>query len=117
MKLIVCGGRDYTDRDAVFHALDEVNAKRRVTIVIHGCQRGADRLAGQWARERGILCAEVEALWKVHGNAAGPRRNRAMLTLGPDGVVAFPGGTGTADMVRAALEAGVKVWCPFGTDT
>ena len=36
-----------------------------------------------------------------HGNAAGPIRNQRMLDHGkPDIVVAFPGGSGTADMVK-----------------
>jgi len=40
---------------------------------------------------------------------AGPERNAAMLGLGPDLVVAFPGGSGTAGMVRLAKAAGVEV--------
>jgi hypothetical protein len=28
----------------------------------------------------------------------------------PDGVIAFPGGRGTADMTRRAKESGLKVW-------
>ena len=41
---------------------------------------------------------------------AGPERNARMLAEGrPDLVVAFPGGTGTADMVRRAKAAGVRV--------
>lgn len=51
----------------------------------------------------GSLCEH----WKV-----GPKRNRKMLELKPDGVVAFPGGRGTMDMIRAATEAGVPVWHP-----
>src|SRR5262249_25506155 len=31
----------------------------------------------------------------------------------PDGVVAFPGGTGTADMIRRAKKAGLEVWKPY----
>lgn len=40
-----------------------------------------------------------------------------MLTLKPDGVVLFPGGRGTADMRKAAQEAGVKVWEPLAAVT
>lgn len=113
MKALVCGGRDFTDRDALFAALDRAHAKRPLTMVIHGGAKGADTLAGQWASARGILSARVDALWDAHGKAAGPRRNRAMLELFPEGVIAFPGGAGTADMVAAAREAGVPVWQPF----
>ena len=114
MILLACGGRDFTDRDAVFRALDRAHAKRPVTMLIHGAARGADTLAGEWADDRGILSAAVKALWDKHGRqAAGPIRNRGMLELRPDAVVAFPGGAGTADMMTAAREAGVLVWEPY----
>jgi hypothetical protein len=46
---------------------------------------------------------EFPANWKVYGRAAGPIRNMKMLLEGkPDLVVAFPGGIGTADMVKKA---------------
>ena len=36
-----------------------------------------------------------------------------MLDLfAPDGLIAFPGGSGTADMVARARAAGVTVWVP-----
>jgi hypothetical protein len=42
-------------------------------------------------------------------------RNTQMLAEGrPDGVVAFPGGRGTANMVRQAAAAGLGVWFPCG---
>jgi len=48
--------------------------------------------------------------WSRHGKSAGPIRNRQMLIEGrPDIVVAFPGGKGTANMIKQAVEAGVKV--------
>ena len=116
MKVIVCGGRDYNDREAVFAALDKAHAKRPFDMVIQGGAQGADRLAAMWADARGVISAQVDALWDAHGKAAGPRRNRAMLALFPDGVIAFPGGRGTADMIAAAREAGVKVWMPYGAN-
>lgn len=36
-------------------------------------------------------------------------RNRQMLEHEPDLVIAFPGGKGTADMIRVARKAGQKV--------
>lgn len=42
MKVIVCGGRDYQDRDAVWAALDKAHAQRPLSMVIHGGARGAD---------------------------------------------------------------------------
>lgn len=110
MRLLVCGGRDYADAAKVKWALDSVNAKRPVTMLIEGGALGADRLAQQWAGEMGIHYATVNAHWEKYGKAAGHRRNAAMLTLQPEGVVAFPGGRGTTMMIKLAKEAGITVW-------
>lgn len=112
VRIIVAGGRDYSDSATVFAVLDMIHAKRVVAEVIHGAAPGADSLGAQWAEARGIKVTPCPADWKAHGKAAGPRRNRHMLTLKPDGVVLFPGGRGTADMRKAALEAGVPVYEP-----
>lgn len=115
IRLLVCGGCDYADAAAVGAALDRVHRARGVAVLIHGAARGADSLAADWARRRGIPAEAYPADWGTHGKAAGPKRNARMLAEGrPDGVVAFPGGRGTADMCRQAKAAGVKVWQPIG---
>lgn len=115
MRVLVCGGRDYTDREAVFAALDRLHAERGVDVVIHGDAAGADTQARLWAVARGIAHHPYPAEWEKHGRGAGPIRNQEMLDGGkPDGVVAFPGGRGTADMVRRAEAAGLKIWFPYG---
>lgn len=45
--------------------------------------------------------------------AAGHIRNKQMLDTGIDVVIAFPGGRGTANMVKIAKEANVQVWQPI----
>lgn len=108
MKVLVCGGRDYEDQDRVFEVMDALDPKP--TLVVEGGATGADRLAAVWAAQRGVHAARVNALWGVYGKTSGPIRNRVMLEeLGPDLVIAFPGGKGTADMVAAARLAGVTV--------
>lgn len=111
--ILVTGGREYTDHDAVFRALDSLHAKHENITVIHGaCPTGADAFAHQWAitNERPVIA--VPAMWASEGAAAGPKRNGRMLCYLPNGVAAFPGGIGTADMCRQAEAAGVKVWSP-----
>ena len=118
MKLLVCGGRDYTDRAALCAALDRVHARRGIELIIHGAARGADTLAAEWAKVRGIPSRPFPALWDVDGKAAGFIRNQRMLDCGkPDGLAAFPGGRGTADMINRARSAGVPVWQPYGQST
>jgi hypothetical protein len=81
--------------------------------VVHGDYRGADTLAKEWARSRGIPEVGYPADWRM-GPSAGPARNQRMLDAErPDGVVALPGGGGTADMVRRARAAGLPVWRPY----
>lgn len=116
--LIVCGGRSYPNRALVFRALDEVARRLPVRVVRHGaCQDrhgkilGADRWADEWARARGLEVDSHPADWSQHGRAAGPIRNGEMLALGGVlAVAAFPGGSGTADMMRQARAAGIWVW-------
>lgn len=110
LRVLACGGRDYTDRERVYQVLDQVHAKRGIALLIHGAARGADNLAGDWAKARGVEAAPYPADWTRDGRAAGPIRNQRMLDEGkPGGVVAFPGGTGTAHMIRISREAGLGV--------
>lgn len=106
MKVLVCGGRDFEQMDIVCAVLDEIQP----TLVIHGNARGADLLADAWAVLHHVPVVRFNALWSIHGKAAGPIRNQQMLDESkPDKVVAFPGGTGTAHMVRIAKKANIPV--------
>jgi UDP-N-acetylmuramoylalanine-D-glutamate ligase len=107
--VLVCGGRDYSKASVVRATLDAIHAKTPVTLVIHGGATGADHLAWLWAGSKRIPSDSYPANWNAHGKAAGPIRNEAMLARNPDLVVAFPGGKGTAHMVRIAKAKGTKV--------
>lgn len=109
-RVLVCGGRDFDDHLYLREVLDGLAAEPGgVACIIHGNARGADSLAHQWAVSRGIGGWACPANWKRDGKRAGPMRNQRMLGHKPDLVVAFPGGTGTADMVKRAEKAGVSV--------
>jgi len=112
-RIIVCGGRDYADQDAVDSALDRVHAKRPVTMLVHGAARGADSLADDWAKRRGVP-REPHPYPSHLGRAGGPARNAEMAAAGADGCVAFPGGRGTDDMVWRAEYDSIPVWRPYG---
>ena len=107
MRLLVCGGRNYDDQAHVDRVLDAVWAECRGALtIIHGQASGADACANAWALAKRAAGAAVGtdtygAEWGRYGPAAGPRRNQRMIDEGrPDRAVAFPGGRGTADMVR-----------------
>ncbi len=109
MKVIVCGGRNYNDADRLVAELDRLHAEQPITKLLYGMARGADDLAKTWATMRGVKRYGFPARWEHHGRSAGPIRNQEMLDANPDLVVAFPGGSGTADMVRRAKAVGVRV--------
>ncbi len=130
-RVLVCGGRKYgvvpsllpapsaTERarliaranaecQALFAVLDELTPSH----MAHGGAHGADSIAADYAKQAEIVCTSYPAKWDVFGNRAGPIRNTQMLNdFRPDVVVACPGGKGTADMVRKAEAAGVRVVC------
>lgn len=109
LKLLVCGGRAYNDRDFLWSWLDVFSKTNTVTHIITGGATGADALASAWACERGIQQVIVPANWRVHGKGAGPIRNLAMAELKPNLVIAFPGGSGTASMCSIARNKGIQV--------
>lgn len=111
MKVLVCGGRNYDDKQAIWQELQRIaDSRGPITALIEGGARGVDQHAYAWAKWRGIEQKTYPADWNRHGRAAGPIRNATMLADGnPDLVVAFPGGVGTAHMVTIARKAGVEV--------
>lgn len=123
-RVLVCGGRHYADRAKVYSTLDALSPEppdnphpgrwlpQGVTIITGKCPTGADQIAGDWAIVNWTGLEEYPVDHALDGPwpAAGPRRNQRMLersrpTLG----IAFPGGRGTADMVRRMRAAGIPV--------
>jgi len=104
--LIVCGGRAFDAKDFLWAKLDHIHATKPILTIIHGEARGADTLAKQWAMARHVQCVGFPARWDDFGVAAGAIRNSEMLKYsGVSGVIAFPGGRGTQDMITKAMIA------------
>ena len=112
-RVLVCGGRDFRDGQFLYQMLDALHKSNPIDVLIEGDARGADRLAGYWARKHHITNLKFPADWKRYGKAAGGIRNALMLAEGkPDLVVAFPGGNGTRNMMNKAKDAGIEVIQP-----
>lgn len=113
ITLLCCGGRGYSDYDHVHVMLNTITQDfvPAEIHVIHGGAPGADSLCGRWAERYGMKVTVFPADWRKFGRSAGPRRNAEMLKHDPRPhlVIAFPGGSGTQDMIRKALFAGVPV--------
>ena len=110
MKVLVCGGREFNDANFIFSELDRLHAQFHFVTVIEGDARGVDRIAGSWARARGLDLVEYPADWANEGRHAALIRNESMLREGkPDLVIAFPGGRGTSHTCRLAEKLGISV--------
>lgn len=123
MRVVVTGGRDYCETARTFEILDEFHARRPITTLIEGEAQGLDIRAKAWAQRRGVAIDPHPAPWddvdhpeavvrrrrdgKLYDANAGPRRNQEMVDAKPDYGLVFPGGTGTADMRRRLVAAGI----------
>lgn len=108
---LICGGRDFTNGAIFANAMGDLICLRGMPArIIEGGAKGADRMARKWAEQKAITVVTEEADWDQYGRSAGPIRNQVMLDkYKPDFVIAFPGGKGTAGMIKKAREAGVDV--------
>ena len=111
------GGRDLVwPQQRVAAELLARSGGRLVHLLLHGGARGADAAIGRAAQQLGWSALVMPAQWQLHGRAAGPIRNRELLEQAVARaeahsspgyqasvlVVAFPGGAGTASLVREA---------------
>ena len=111
------GGRDLAwPHQRVAAELLARSGGRLVHLLLHGGARGADASIARAAHQLGWSALVMPAEWRRHGRAAGPIRNRELLELAVARaeahtspgvstsvlVVAFPGGSGTASLVREA---------------
>jgi hypothetical protein len=81
-----------------------------MSCLIQGGSTGADALAKAWAIKNGVPMFECPANWSYYGTSAGPVRNAWMVDYFPTTlVVAFPGGSGTASMVKIARALRIEV--------
>ena len=111
MRVLVCGSRNWTDRQMIMDVLKDLP---KDTVIIEGEAPGADSLAASVAEELGFEVVRFPADWARYGRSAGPVRNKQMLVEGkPDQVIAFSDdlekSTGTLNMVTIAMRANVSV--------
>lgn len=114
--LLVTGSRHYPYGERVWGALEKLRAERPgMSLLVGDCPTGVDRMALEWARERGVPHHVEVADWNAFPpghparRGAGPRRNEVMAKRKPDLVLAFPGGAGTADMLRRARRRKLRI--------
>ena len=113
-RIIVCGNKDFKDRDFCLKKLGEMVPEYTNPEIISGHARGVDAFAEEYAGMAGVKCTVFKAEWNLYSKAAGPIRNRAMLNYAMEEtpvVIAFWNlkSRGTKNMVEQARKAEVEV--------
>jgi len=114
-RVVICGGRHYIFSQDDIRRLEDVLMyivlQGLSMEVVTGGAKGADACAVAWARSSSLKVTTFAADWSKHGRAAGPIRNRQMAKYVSSGgiCVAFPGGRGTANMVKEAEAVGMEI--------
>ena len=117
MRVIIAGGRDFTDYPKLRDTCDKILSTVKVTHILSGrngttvngvAKSGADAMGEQYASERGYL-VKLFPYPADKGKAGGPIRNGQMVAEA-DALIAFDtGGPGTADVIKQAEGKGLKV--------
>jgi hypothetical protein len=121
VRLLVCGGRDFTDHGLITSCLTRILVERGIDCIIEGeCPTpdNPDKFAASWADAHDIPVHRCPVVRSIDGPwpAAGPRRNRRMRdTHHPTFGLAFPRangtwGSGTLGMIHLLEEIGVRTW-------
>lgn len=101
MKVIVAGGRDFSNYELLCRKLDVILSRQKDVQIVCGEARGADSLGRRYAEERGYTVLSYPANWEKYGRSAGFRRNEEMAQVA-DALVAFWDGQskGTQHMIQ-----------------
>ena len=103
-KVIIAGGRDFTDYEllsAVISKLAATELDNKQVSIVSGMARGADALGYMFAHKNNVKVYEFHADWVKHGKGAGFMRNREMGDFA-DALLAFWDGDskGTKHMIE-----------------
>jgi len=108
MRVLVCGSRSWHEKDIIRERLAILPAG---SVIVHGGANGADKMAGQAARDLGLKQEVYLPDWNRHGKSAGFVRNMTMLRTKPNLVLAFWDGhsRGTNHTVEHARQMDIPV--------
>jgi predicted Rossmann fold nucleotide-binding protein DprA/Smf involved in DNA uptake len=112
MRLIIAGGRDFTDIDLMTSKLDTILSMTDddpITI-LSGTARGADQTGEVYARIRALSVEQYPAEWDKYGKSAGYKRNDLMASLATHCVVFWDGQSkGSKHMIDLARAQGLEL--------
>ncbi len=109
MKVIIAGGRDFTNYDILKQFCDNIITDSNFEIV-SGNAKGADKLGEQYAKEKNLKITLFPANWDKYGKSAGMIRNKEMADYA-DMLIAFwdQESRGTKNMIDTAKKLNLIV--------
>lgn len=74
MRILVCGGRDFNERELVIGWLTGLHFgnKGPIDVLIHGAAKGADTLAAEWALRNNVPTLAYPADWTKYQHGVYP---------------------------------------------
>jgi hypothetical protein len=114
-KVLITGDRNGVEGGIIFDVISELCQTHDDLVIVHGAARGVDLAAEAACKTLQVPYFGFPARWKRYGNPAGPIRNRFMLTSNPDIALGLAfhdnikESTGTKDMVKCMIKAGIPV--------
>lgn len=116
LKVIVAGGRNYTDYETVKYylniLLDYCVREDIELVIVCGMATGADSLGYRFAKENSLKILEYPADWDKYGKKAGYLRNYDMGKVADSAIVFWDGkskGTRMMIDIMNSLEKTVKI--------
>lgn len=107
---IITGGAGFSSVQIIEETLDHCRDNRGLTkIIISGASK-AEKLSVSWARLNGVQVVTFDTDYSLPRDEAVSARNAAMLGVGADFVIAFPGGNSAADMCAQADTLGIQIY-------
>lgn len=111
MRVIIAGGRDFTDYTLLKYTCQKLLPNKEVVEIVCGKARGADALGEKFAKEKDYHVKPFPANWDLYGKSAGYKRNEQMAQYA-DWLIAFWDGKskGTKHMIDLAESYYLKVF-------
>ena len=114
MRVMVMGGRHFSDETFVTGILDRVHERYPIASLLHtDAPTGVAAIARKWAQENNIPGEPFPADWKTYGKTAGPISIKQMIASRPDLVVIYPGGELTYVCRDLAKKANLPMFQPM----
>ena len=110
MKLIIAGGRDFSDYELLCKEVDKITAGKPAVEIVSGGAKGADRLGEHYAIDKNLQVKRFPADWDLYGKAAGFKRNAEMAQYADHCICFWDGKSkGTGHMIDLAKRANLSI--------